>query len=158
MREAHVPTEHKTAQEASRVPVPHAHSRRPGRDQVPSPARPHAPLGLIRRVRGRATFAALAGAKRQDRGAITVRCLPGRTETPPRVAYGVGRTIGGAVDRNRVRRRLRAAVAECEADLVPGTAYLVSAGREVLTMPFEQLMDSVRYVLEASGRQEREDA
>jgi ribonuclease P protein component len=158
MREAHVPTEHQTAQEASRLPVPHAHARRPGRDQVPSPARPHAPLGLIRRVRGRATFAALAGAKRHARAAISVRCVPGRAETPPRVAYGVGRTVGGAVDRNRVRRRLRAAVAECEADLVPGAAYLVSAGREVLTMPFAQLVNSLRYVLEASGPQEREDA
>jgi ribonuclease P protein component len=158
MREAHVPTEHQTAQEASRLPVPHAHPRRPGRDQVPPPARAHAPLGLIRRVRGRATFAALAGAKRHARGAISVRCVPGRTERPPRVAYGVGRTVGGAVDRNRVRRRLRAAVAECEADLVPGSAYLVSAGREVLTVPFAELVDSLRYALEASGPHQREDA
>jgi ribonuclease P protein component len=158
MREAHVPTEHPTAQEASRLPVPHAHPRRSGRDQGPSPARPHAPLGLIRRVRGRATFAALAGAKRHARDAISVRCVPGRTETPPRVAYGVGRAVGGAVDRNRVRRRLRAAVAECEADLVPGAAYLVSAGRGVLTMPFGQLVDSLRHALEASGRQAGEDA
>ena len=158
MREAHVPTEHQTAQEASRLPVAHAHARRPGRDQGPSPARPHAPLGLIRRVRGRATFAALAGAKRHARDAISVRCLLGPTETPPRGAYGVGRAVGGAVDRNRVRRRLRAALAECEADLVPAGAYLVSAGRGVLTMPFEQLVDALRLVLEASGRQAREDA
>jgi ribonuclease P protein component len=62
------------------------------------------------------------------------------------------------VDRNRVRRRLRAAVAECEADLVPGAAYLVSGGRRVLTMPFEELVDSLRRVLEVSGRQAPEDA
>jgi ribonuclease P protein component len=66
--------------------------------------------------------------------------------------------VGGAVERNRVRRRLRAAVAECEPDLVPGAAYLVSAGREVLTMPFAQLVDTLRQVLDASGQQTREDA
>jgi ribonuclease P protein component len=158
MREAHVPTEHQTTQEASRLPVAHAHPRRPGRDQGPSPARPHAPLGLIRPVRGRATFAALARAKRHARNAIAVRSVPGRTDTAPRVAYGVGRAVGGAVERNRVRRRLRAAVAECEPDLVPGAAYLVSADREVLTMPFVQLVDTLRQALEASGQQTREDA
>jgi ribonuclease P protein component len=158
MREAHVPTEHQAAQEASRLPVPHAHPRRPGSDQGPSPARSHAPLGLIRRVRGRAIFAALAGAKRHARDAISVRCVAGRTETPPRVAYGVGRAVGGAVDRNRVRRRLRAAVSECEAHLAPGGTYLVSAGREVLTMPFAQLVDALRHLLEAARPEEREDA
>ena len=153
MREAHVPTEHQTAQEASRLPVAHAHPRRPGRDQGPSPARPHAPLGLIRPVRGRATFAALAGAKRHARNSITVRCVPGRTDRAPRVAYGVGRAVGGAVERNRVRRRLRAAVAECEPDLVPGAAYLVSAGREVLTMPFDELVETLGALFAAARPQ-----
>jgi ribonuclease P protein component len=157
MREAHVPTEHPTAQEAPRLPVPHAHARRSGRDQGPSPARPHAPLGLIRRVRGRATFAALAGAERHARDSITVRCIPGGTPTPPRVAYGVGRAVGGAVARNRVRRRLRAALGECEAQLVPGAAYLVSAGREVLTMPFSQLVDALGQLLRSAGRSAQED-
>ena len=43
---------------------------------------------------------------------------------PPRVAYAVGRGVGGAVVRNRVRRRLRAATRAHAAEFVPGHAYL----------------------------------
>ena len=45
--------------------------------------------------------------------------------------------------RNRLRRRLRAAVARAEAELHAGGAYLVSARREALTMPFEALVDTM---------------
>jgi RNase P protein component len=57
-----------------------------------------------------------------------------------------------------VRRRLRAAVAGCEAQLAPGAAYLVSAGPEVLTMPFGTLLDTLAVLLDAArprGRDER---
>jgi ribonuclease P protein component len=57
-----------------------------------------------------------------------------------RVAYAVGRRAGGAVARNRVRRRLRGALAEHADRLRPGTAYLVGSGPETLTMPFDELV------------------
>ncbi len=44
---------------------------------------------------------------------------------PPRVAFSVGRPVGNAVARNRVRRRLRAAMHEHADCLQPGAAYLV---------------------------------
>ena len=48
---------------------------------------------------------------------------------PPRVAYAVGRPVGGAVVRNRVRRQLRHAVAdEARADGLPAGWYLLGAG------------------------------
>jgi ribonuclease P protein component len=150
MREAHVPTQQPEAEEAPRLPIAYAYPRRSGRAQDPSPAGPYAPLGLIRRVRGRATFAALARAERHSRGTITLRCLREPGSTPPRVAYGVGRTVGGAVARNRGRRRLRAAVAANEARLLPGAAYLVSVGPEALTMPFDTLVDTLAALFEAS--------
>jgi RNase P protein component len=43
------------------------------------------------------------------------------------VAYAVGRSVGSAVRRNRVRRRLRAVVAEAAPRMAAGT-YLVAAG------------------------------
>jgi len=52
----------------------------------------------------------------------------GPVTEPPRVAYAVGRPVGGAVVRNRVRRRLRAATRAQAATLSPGHAYLVHAG------------------------------
>jgi ribonuclease P protein component len=155
MREAHVPTEHPAAQEAPRVPVPYAHPRRSGDTQGPSPARPQPSVGLIGRVRGRATFAALARAQRHAQGSITLRCIRGEGTGAPRVAYGVGRRTGGAVARNRVRRRLRAAVRACAAQLAPGATYLVSAGPEAVKMSFTELVETLGGLFEAARPPER---
>jgi ribonuclease P protein component len=150
MREAHVPAEQPKAQEAPRLPVPHAKPGRSGSAQGPTPARPHAPVGLIWRVRDRATFAVLARAERHARGPVTIRFVPGESEAPPRVAYAVG-GAGNAVARNRLRRRLRAAVARAEEELAAGGAYLVSARREALTMPFEALVEALTALFRAAG-------
>jgi ribonuclease P protein component len=150
MREAHVPAEQPKAQEAPRLPVPHAKPGRSGGAQGPTPARPHAPVGLIWRVRDRATFAVLARAERHARGPVTIRFVPGESGAPPRVAYAVG-GVGNAVVRNRLRRRLRAAVAGAEAELAAGGAYLVSARREALTMPFDALVEALAALFRAAG-------
>jgi ribonuclease P protein component len=150
MREAHVPAEQPTAQEASRLPRPDAHPRRTGGAQGPSPTRPLAAVGLIWRVRDRAAFAALGRAQRRVRGPVSVRFVAGDRAEPPRVAYAVS-GVGGAVARNRVRRRLRAAVARAEGALLPGGAYLISGGGEALTMPFEALVGSVDALVREAG-------
>jgi ribonuclease P protein component len=47
---------------------------------------------------------------------------------PPRVAYAVGRSVGGAVVRNRVRRQLRHAIVdEARGDGLPAGWYLLGA-------------------------------
>ena len=47
---------------------------------------------------------------------------------PPRVAFAVGRSVGGAVVRNRVRRQLRHALAdEARGDRLPAGWYLIGA-------------------------------
>jgi len=51
--------------------------------------------------------------------------------------------VGGAVERNRARRRLRAAVAARRDDLCAGGAYLFEAEPAVLTLPFAELADTV---------------
>lgn len=55
---------------------------------------------------------------------------------PPRVAYALGRSVGTAVTRNRLRRRLRVILAD--APLTPGT-YLVSAGSAACTRSDQDL-------------------
>jgi ribonuclease P protein component len=150
MREAHVSAEQPEAQEAARLPGPHAYPRRSSGAQGPTPARPYAPLGLIRRVRDRATFAALAGAERHVHGPISVRFVAGEVGVLPEVAYAVS-GARNAVARNRLRRRLRAAVARAEACLRSGGAYLVSARREAMTMPFDELTGTVRALLTEAG-------
>jgi ribonuclease P protein component len=65
------------------------------------------------------------------------------------VAYAIGRRFGTAVERNRARRRLRAAIALDEALLLPGGTYLLAADRSVMTIPFPTLRDSVTTLLRA---------
>ncbi|MEY2433891.1 MAG: Ribonuclease [Acidimicrobiaceae bacterium] len=59
----------------------------------------------------------------------------------PRVAYAVNRSVGVAVHRNRVRRRLRAIVRATE--LAPG-AYLVAASAAAAAIPYDELAAHVR--------------
>jgi len=95
------------------------------------------------RVRDRASFAGLrrSGARRRM-GALTVTRLdPADGGSPvPAVAYAIGRSVGGAVERNRLRRRLRAIVDEL--DLTPGT-YLIGAGPAAATLSSQDLRDLV---------------
>jgi ribonuclease P protein component len=78
------------------------------------------------RIRDRATFAALRDGRRGHAGPVRLTWVPepGST-TPPRVAFAVGRRVGSAVERNRLRRQLRAVVADLAPDLEPG-AYLIA--------------------------------
>ena len=58
------------------------------------------------------------------------------------------------MERNRARRRLRAAVALDEALLLAGGTYLLAADRAVMTIPFPTLCDHVTTLLQSV----REDA
>ena len=54
------------------------------------------------------------------------------------VAYSVPRRVGGAVVRNRCRRRMRAVAAQVAREL-PSGSYLVSVGEDVLGLSFVEL-------------------
>ena len=75
--------------------------------------------------------------------------LPGDAAQPPQVAYAVGRRAGGAVVRNQLRRRLRAAVRDARALLQPG-AYLVGASAEATAIDADALRGAVREALAAA--------
>jgi ribonuclease P protein component len=75
-----------------------------------------------------------------------VTWLPGPPGTPPRVAYAVGRSVGPAVTRNRLRRRLRAVVAGLAGELAPG-AYLLVAAPEAAALDSETMTATVSTAL-----------
>ena len=58
---------------------------------------------------------------------------------------------GGAVVRNRLRRRLRAVVSEL-GDTLPSGAYLVAAGNEANNLSFEDLKEHVTAVMTSAAR------
>lgn len=67
----------------------------------------------------------------------------------PLVAFALGRKFGTAVERNRARRRLRAAFESVwDPDRGPRGAYLVAGNRSVLTADFSTLVASVGGCLE----------
>jgi ribonuclease P protein component len=78
----------------------------------------------------------------------------GPQDSPPRVAYAVGRRIGNAVQRNRLRRRLREAVHCARGELEPGRAYLLGARPETVAMPYRELVDTLEHLLR-SARESR---
>jgi ribonuclease P protein component len=104
---------------------------------------------VVWRIRDRATFEALRRSRlRGRRGAVTVTFSSGGVR--PRVAYAVGKKVGGSVERNRLRRRLRAAVAEAESGVAPG-AYLVAAGPAAGELGFEELKRTVAAAMTAAS-------
>ena len=66
---------------------------------------------------------------------------------PARVAYAVGRNVGPAVVRNRVRRRLRAAVVEHREQLQPGHGYLLRARPGAASNTYGEIDDAVSALL-----------
>lgn len=92
-------------------------------------------------------FEALRKSRRRTRcGSLTVAWAPGSEAEPPRVAYAVGRRVGGAVVRNRLRRRLRAVMSECRP---PPGHYLVSAQPAAASLSTSQLKALVSQALQA---------
>ena len=145
--EADISTKSTQAGEATRLSPSHVDARWPGDSEGPSPTRAGPPVSLTgrpNRVRGRSTFRALATSSSRARsGPVTVHFLqPSDGGSGVSVAYAVGRHVGGAVVRNRWRRRLRAIAAEASPDLAPG-AYLVGVGRGVVELRFGELKEQV---------------
>lgn len=100
-------------------------------------------MGALGRVGDAATFRALRrSGVRARAGALAVTWLADPPEQPPRLAFAIGRPVGNAVARNRLRRRLRAIFADLAPDLRPGT-YFVAARPEAATLDHGELRRTV---------------
>lgn len=65
----------------------------------------------------------------------------------PRVGFTVGKVLGGAVQRNRIRRRMRAAVQRHLAGIVLPLDVVMHPRKAVLDMKFDRLEAEVQQVL-----------
>ena len=104
---------------------------------------------MIHRLGDRRTFQAFRRGHRARRGPLSVTWLPAEAPGPPRVAYAIGRKVGGAVERNRLRRRLRAIVATEAPNLATGS-YLVGATAEASSLGVEELQTIVKQAMQAA--------
>lgn len=93
-------------------------------------------------VRSREDFAALSRSRARGRSGPVwvVHAAAADDEPVARVAYAVSRKVGGAVVRNRIRRRLRPLMDQLDHDqgLVPG-GYLVGVRPDVVGIPVAEL-------------------
>ena len=96
----------------------------------------------LRRLRKRAQFLNVARGSRAGRSGFTLQMSPVDSEAP-----GVGLTVtkktGNSPERNRIRRRLRAALRACADDLKPQHDYVVVGRREALTLPFSKVVSDL---------------
>jgi ribonuclease P protein component len=99
---------------------------------------------VITGITDRTTFERLKTSGRRVRfGSVSVVFLDDEAERV-RVAYAIGKRFGGAVGRNRLRRRFRAAMrtVESETTLKPG-AYLIIPGQRTPELAYEELVETL---------------
>jgi ribonuclease P protein component len=111
------------------------------------------------RLRRRREFLAVAGTRRRCvTTAFVLQAGPRRAPGEIGVGFTASRRIGGAVARNRARRRLRAAVRA----LVPGAArpgfdYVLVARPAILTCPFDVVLSDLATAFARVVRSRRPD-
>jgi ribonuclease P protein component len=104
-------------------------------------ARASGPGGpTISRLTKRAEFLAARRGRRLNGPFFLIEALDRADGGSARYGLTVTRKVGNAVERNRIRRRLREAIRTvCGADMAAGFDYVIVARRELLTLPFETL-------------------
>jgi ribonuclease P protein component len=153
IHEADLSTEPIEAQAAPWISRPHANEGRPqGAEQAPSQG-PEAALRLsqspprIGFLKKRADFLALrSGDRAHAPSFLVVRRRRGDGDSSVRFGLTVTKKLGGAVVRNRIRRRLREAARRAEG-AEPGCDYLLIARAAAHDRPWPQLLDDLRRAL-----------
>ena len=94
----------------------------------------------MERLKQRADFLAAAKGRKVPAGAFVLQMRERSDMAPPRFGFTVSKKVGNAVERNRVRRRLREIVRR-HAALLPekGHDYVLIGRRAALAMPFERM-------------------
>ena len=98
---------------------------------------------------GAAAFAGVfREGKRVRRGGI-ILAYRHRNSGPPRIGLVAGRQVGGAVVRNRAKRRVRAVLRELH--LAKATDYVFIVTTAVATVPFPKLSKWIRSAVSATS-------
>lgn len=68
-----------------------------------------------------------------------------------RVAVIAGRSLGGAVQRNYAKRRLRSAYYNLMTDLQPGNDFIFIARKPILSIDYEEIVFTMRRLFKQAG-------
>jgi ribonuclease P protein component len=96
----------------------------------------------FRKLRRRSEFLRAATGKRVGRPSLSLQVIDAPGDQP-----GLGLTVtkkqGDAPERNRIKRRLRAAARACDHAFRPQHDYVLVGRREALAAPFEKLVSDL---------------
>lgn len=96
----------------------------------------------MERLRQRADFLAAAKGVKAPAPTFVLQMRQRREGGPVRVGFTVTKKAGGAVERNRIRRRLREVIRlSTPVRLKAGHDYVLIGRRAALDAPFEQIKD-----------------
>jgi ribonuclease P protein component len=94
----------------------------------------------MERLRQRADFLAAAQGAKATMAGFVLQARERQDPGPTRVGFTVSKKVGNAVERNRVRRRLREIVRHtAAARLRSGHDYVLVGRRSALSLPFERM-------------------
>jgi ribonuclease P protein component len=107
----------------------------------------------VQRLKKRRDFQAAARSVSSATRSVVVQMRRRGDEGPPRIGFTVTRKLGGAVERNRIRRRLKEAVRLALPGKVrPGCDYVFIGRRDAAVRPFKLLMEDVVHAVERLQR------
>jgi ribonuclease P protein component len=110
----------------------------------------------MERMRQRADYLAAAAGAKASAGAFMLQARRRPDAGPPRVGFTVSKKVGNAVERNRVRRRLREIVRQAPADRMrAGHDYVLIGRRAALGLPFERIVAELDGALDRLHRGHR---
>ncbi len=100
----------------------------------------------LRRLVRRSQFQRAARGNRAGRSAFGLQAIAAETALPG-VGFTVTKKTGNSPERNRIKRRLRAAVTACAGDFTPFHDYVLVGRREALSEPFPKLVADLSALL-----------
>ncbi|HUH76463.1 MAG TPA: ribonuclease P protein component [Devosia sp.] len=95
--------------------------------------------GALRRLTKRSQFQRAARGNRAGRSAFGLQAVAA-PDPVPGIGFTVTKKTGNSPERNRIKRRLRAAVAACARDFHAGHDYVLVGRREALSDPFSKIV------------------
>jgi ribonuclease P protein component len=97
----------------------------------------------LRRLTKRQQFLRAARGNRAGRSAFGLQAIAAPDAAEAGVGFTVTKKTGNSPERNRIKRRLRAAAAACARDFVPAHDYVLVGRREALNEPFAKLVSDL---------------
>lgn len=115
------------------------------------------PKKTVGRLKSRPQFLAVREGEKRRGSFFLLETLDRKlADADPRVGFTVTKKHGNAVERNRMRRRLKEAVRlHAGFAMQPGHDYVVVARRDVLTAPFEKLVSELVQRIETRPKHRR---